>query len=60
MSQSGKDNIFVVVDRYSKIAHFVAYTKTNNATHTADLSFWEIVLLHDLPKIIVSDKMLSF
>ena len=52
---NGKDNIFFVVDRFSKMAHFIACSKTNNATHIADL-FFKVVCLHGLHRTVVSDR----
>lgn len=56
----GDDFIFVVLDRFSKVAHFIPYFKTTDAFYITKLFFKAVVHRHRLPLTIVSDRNIKF
>jgi len=52
----GSDSIWVIVDRLTKTAHFLATKKTQSLQRLAELYIREIVRLHGVPVSIVSDR----
>lgn len=59
-TQQGYDSIWVIVDRLSKVAHFLPVKTTYSGNQLAELYISRIVCLHGVPKIIVSDQGTQF
>ena len=49
------DAIFVIIDRFSKIAHFIPTNTTADAPTLASLFINHIVRIHGIPRSIISD-----
>ncbi|QRW10290.1 Retrotransposable element Tf2 protein [Ceratobasidium sp. AG-Ba] len=56
----GMDSILVVIDCFSRQAHFIPCLESTNAEGVADLFIKEIWKLHGLPKTTVSDRGPTF
>lgn len=56
----GKNNIYVVVDKLTKFAHFFIITSSFTIAQVAEVFFREVFILHGLPKNIVSDRDTKF
>jgi hypothetical protein len=50
------DSIMVVVENLTKDAHFIPLKTTHKATDVVDIFLKEVASLHEIPKMIVSDR----
>jgi hypothetical protein len=58
--QSGYDSIWVIVDQFLKVAHFIPVKTTYKGANLAELYIARIVCLHGVPKKVVSDRGTQF
>jgi hypothetical protein len=59
-TKSGYDSIWVVVDRLTKVAHFIPVKTTYTSARLVKIYMNRIVCLHGVPKSIVSDRGTQF
>jgi hypothetical protein len=59
-SHSGYDSIWVIIDRLTKIAHFIPVKTTYSAPQLAELYMLRIVCWHGVLKKIVFDRGTQF
>jgi hypothetical protein len=55
-----KDSIWIIVDRLTKTAYFIAVHTTYSVQQYAELYMDQIVRLHGIPKTIISDRGTQF
>jgi transposase InsO family protein len=59
-TQSGYDSIWVIVDRLTKVAHFIPIKTIYSGLQLAELYMSRIVYLHGVAKKIMSDRGTQF
>jgi hypothetical protein len=59
-TQSGYDSIWVIVDRLTKVAHFIPVKTTYSGPQLAELYMSRIFCLHGVPKKIVYNRGTQF
>jgi hypothetical protein len=59
-TRDGYDSIWVIMERLTKVAHFIPVKTTYSGAQLAELYMSRIVCLHGVPKKIVSDRGTQF
>ena len=54
------DSIMVVVDKLSKVSHFILVKSTYKSINIADIFMKEIFKIHGVPKIVIYDRDAKF
>ena len=56
---NGYDTILVIMDRFSKSAHFLQIKITYTMDHLAELYIRKVVRLHGVPRSIISERIVD-
>ena len=56
----GLDSVFLVVDRFKKMIHFIQFKTKHDARNIANLFFKEVGRIHGLPRSIVAGRYIKF
>ena len=56
LTQEVHDSIWVIVDRLTKLAHFVPVNTMYHTRRYTELYVSQVVRLHGVPKTIISDR----
>ena len=59
-SKRDRDSIFIVMDKFYKMEHFISFHKIDDVTNITYLFFRDIVQLHGVPRRIVPDHDVKF
>ena len=59
-SKKQNDSIIIVIDKLSKVVHFIPVKSTYKAVNIADIFLKEIFRLHGIPKAIILDQYVKF
>jgi hypothetical protein len=59
-TQAGCDSIWIIVDRLTKVAHFISVKTTYSGAKLAELYMSRIMCLHGVPKKIMLDRGSQF
>ena len=59
-SKAGHDSIWVIVDRLTKVAHFIPVHTYYRGDKYADLYIKHVLRLHGVPRTIISDRGSQF
>jgi hypothetical protein len=59
-TSTGYDSIWVIVDKLTKVAHFILVKTTYSSARLVELYMERMLCLHEMPKKIVSDRGSQF
>lgn len=59
-TRRGSNRVFIVMDRFNKIVHFITCHKIDDTINITNLFFKDVVHLHVICRTIIKDKDVKF